>query len=62
MLALNASDTAHTLQLSAEQAGLSEGQVLSSALGGETCRVEAGFLRLKLPPLGGDLLLTTPTA
>jgi cyclomaltodextrinase / maltogenic alpha-amylase / neopullulanase len=62
VLALNASDSAHTLQLSAEQAGLSEGQVLSSALGGEACRVEAGFLRLKLPPLGGDLLLTTPTA
>ncbi|MBM3122036.1 MAG: maltodextrin glucosidase, partial [Chloroflexi bacterium] len=62
VLALNASDSAHTLQLSAEKAGLSEGQLLSSALGGETSRVEAGFVRLKLPPLGGDLLLATPSA
>jgi hypothetical protein len=62
VLALNASDSPHTLQLSAEQAGLSEGQVLSSGLGGETVRVEAGVVRLTLPPLGGELLLTTPTA
>jgi len=62
VLALNASDSPQTLQLSAEQAGLSEGQVLSSGLGGEARKVEGGAVHLKLPAFSGELLLTAPTS
>jgi len=62
VLALNASDTAHTLHLPVGQGGLSDGLVLSSGLTGEPHRVEAGALHLSLPPFGGELLLTAPPA
>lgn len=60
LMALNASGSASEVRVAAEAVGLSEGRPLSSGLGGEARRVEAGSLRLSLPPLSGGLWLSEP--
>ncbi len=58
VLLLNASDHRAHIRLSAQAAGLRNGQPLVRALGGGAHHVAGGFLQIELPELSGEILLS----
>jgi glycosidase len=61
VLLLNVSDQPAQIRLPADNAGLRDGQAITTALGGRAPRVEGGFLQLGLPALSGEILLADTT-